>query len=662
MKRPSFLVIILCAAAAVLLALELSGVLFLALTGLRESVATPLTFIDALLLCRPCGKSMRWVLTLSGGIPAAGLVGLTILAIRGPERPLHGDAKFASAGDVQKAGLLSDKPDPCSILVGKAFGHYLAYGGPRFALLAAPTRSGKGVSAVIPNCLSWPESIVVLDIKEENFDLSSGFRSKVLGQPVFLFAPFDENGISHCWNPLSYVSASPIDRVADLDMIAGSLYAAKDERDSFWAENAKDLFRGLALLVLETPGIPHTIGQILREASGCGESLKKHIERRFREASDCARPYSSACRDSLNRVLQNSENTLSSIVATFNVPLLAWQNPRVDAATSENTPGLDLREIRRSPFTVYLGVTPDRLEDARVIVNLFFNQIINLNTRTLPSQDPTLSHPVLLILDEFTSVGRVPMIARSVSYIAGYGIRLLTIIQNRSQLEDTYGKSGSVTILANHALQIIFAPSPVVTQDAKEASEMLGYSTVKKRSRTRGSGPRSGSVSTSDERRALLLPQEIQALGPDQEIVALEGCRPILAEKIRYYSDPVFQSRLLPSLREMIPRIDVEQFEAVLIRRTRDITPSELEHPTPEIVKATAAHAVTRLAPDPPRKFRNIRALHDYVGDLGVAIASGTGMMSEKAARNAIPLKSDTPDSVGSPVTASSKLAKRFSA
>ena len=83
MKRPSFLVIILCAAAAVLLALELSGVLFLALTGLRESVATPLTFIDALLLCRPCGKSMRWVLTLSGGIPAAGLVGLTILAIRG---------------------------------------------------------------------------------------------------------------------------------------------------------------------------------------------------------------------------------------------------------------------------------------------------------------------------------------------------------------------------------------------------------------------------------------------------------------------------------------------------------------------------------------------------------------------------------------------------
>lgn len=107
MKRPSFLVIILCAAAAVLLALELSGVLFLALTGLRESVATPLTFIDALLLCRPCGKSMRWVLTLSGGIPAAGLVGLTILAIRGPERPLHGDAKFASAGDVQKAGLLS---------------------------------------------------------------------------------------------------------------------------------------------------------------------------------------------------------------------------------------------------------------------------------------------------------------------------------------------------------------------------------------------------------------------------------------------------------------------------------------------------------------------------------------------------------------------------
>lgn len=41
---------------------------------------------------------------------------------------------------------------------------------------------------VIPNLLNWPESIVVLDIKQENWDITSGFRKKH-GQECFLFNP-----------------------------------------------------------------------------------------------------------------------------------------------------------------------------------------------------------------------------------------------------------------------------------------------------------------------------------------------------------------------------------------------------------------------------------------------------------------------------------------
>ena len=46
-----------------------------------------------------------------------------------------------------------------------------------------------------------------------------------------------------------------------------------------------------------------------------------------------------------------------------------------------------------------------------------------------------------MIMDEFTSIGKVEIINKSVSFQAGYNMRLLTIIQNKSQLEQCYGKT-----------------------------------------------------------------------------------------------------------------------------------------------------------------------------------------------------------------------------
>ena len=342
-------------------------------------------------------------------------------------------------------------------------------------MLAAPTRSGKGVGVVIPNCLNYSDSLVVLDIKLENFDITSGYRA-AHGQEVYLFCPFDENGRTHRYNPLEYISDDPAARIGDIDAIGTALYSGGNENDKFWSENAKDLFRGLCLLVLEHPTLPKTLGEILRQASGKGKPFKEHIQEMLEEAQNAGRPYSSACVDALNRITNNSENTLAGIVSTFNGPLLIFQNPRVDLATSAND--FDLRDVRRKKMTIYLGVTPDKLKDAAVIVNLFFDQLLNLNTRVLPQQDPSLKYQCLLILDEFTAIGKVAMIQQSISYQAGYNMRVLTIIQNKSQLEDKYGKSGALTLMANHALMIMYAPSPVVQSDANEYSEMLGYQTV----------------------------------------------------------------------------------------------------------------------------------------------------------------------------------------
>jgi len=200
--------------------------------------------------------------------------------------------------------------------------------------------------------------------------------------------------------------------------------------------------------------------------------------------------------------------------------------------------------VRKKKMTIYIGIQPNKLAESRLIVNLFFSQLINVNTRELPQTNPELKHQCLLLMDEFTAIGKVDILASSVSYMAGYNLRLLPIIQSMAQLDATYGKDISRTIITNHALQIIFAPRE--QQDANDYSDMLGYTTVSKESVSKG---RDVSRSRSDERRALMLPQELKAMGTGKEVILYEGiAHPVKCEKIMYYEDKRFRTKLLPSV------------------------------------------------------------------------------------------------------------------
>ncbi|HEY9097028.1 MAG TPA: type IV secretory system conjugative DNA transfer family protein, partial [Hydrogenophaga sp.] len=185
---------------------------------------------------------------------------------------------------------------------------------------------------------------------------------------------------------------------------------------------------------------------------------------------------------------------------------------------------------------------------SRLILNLFFSQLINQNTRELPQANPDLKHQCLLLLDEFTSIGRVDIIASAVSFMAGYNMRLMPIIQSLSQLEATYGKETARTLMTNHALRVIFAPRE--QQDANEYSEMLGYTSMRKDSVSRSRARESSYTrSESDERRALMLPQELKAMGDDKQILLVEGmAHPVMSNKIRYFKEAAFKDRLLPKV------------------------------------------------------------------------------------------------------------------
>jgi type IV secretion system protein VirD4 len=227
--------------------------------------------------------------------------------------------------------------------------------------------------------------------------------------------------------------------------------------------------------------------------------------------------------------------------------LLIFDNPIVDAATSHSS--FDINEVRRQRMTIYIGIQPNRLEDAALLVNLFFSQLIDLNTSVLPEHDASLKYQCTLVLDEFTAIGRVNIIDTSNAFIAGYDLRLLTIIQAVSQMErpSLYGKEGTRTLVVNHGAKVVYPPKD--HQEAKDLSDALGYFTETSVSKSRTPGKPRGE-NHSDQKRALMMPQELEEMGQDEEILLGFG-KPIRCKKAFYYNDPVFVDRL----KEMSPSL-----------------------------------------------------------------------------------------------------------
>ncbi|MFC4765393.1 type IV secretory system conjugative DNA transfer family protein [Dyella koreensis] len=496
-------------------------------------------------LVAPYAMRIKLAGIMGFGVPMLAWVCLLVAMFKSKRPSLHGEARFATASDLAKQRMF--KPTSTSLVVGKMRGRLVHMSGQQFALLAAPTRSGKGVGIVIPNLLTYAGSMVVLDIKQENFDLTSGWR-KSQGQSVYLFNPFAEDMRSARWNPLHYVSEG-VYRISDLMALAETLYPDGSPDQKFWVSQARNAFVAFTLYLFEKQDAQRnggrrpkhmtepTLGQVFRLSSGDGDDLKIYLRRLAQK------PFLSGdARNAFSNLISQADDTFSSIMGSFREPLNMFINPVLDAATSGND--FLLTDVRKKPMTIYIGIQPNKLAESRIIINMFFSQLIKLNTKELPSQNPELAHQCLLLMDEFTAIGRVDILASAVSFIAGYNLRLLPIIQSVSQLEAVYGRDVARTFVTNHALQIVYTPRE--QRDANDYSEMLGYTTVRRESITRG---REVSRSESEERRALMLPQELKAMSGDKEVFFYEGIpHPVLCDKIRYYQDKFFTRRLLPKV------------------------------------------------------------------------------------------------------------------
>ncbi|EAR4352523.1 type IV secretory system conjugative DNA transfer family protein [Salmonella enterica] len=441
-------------------------------------------------------------------------------------------------------------------LIGKYKGKYLWYLADDFISLGAGTRAGKGAAIGIPNLLTWRDSIIILDPKQECAKITSKVRELLLGQKVYLLDPFNKK--TDGFNPFSYIDLEDDSGAKDLLKLVEILFPSYGQEDagSHFNNQAGMYFQGLTKLlyyfinynpkwlakynikpVFCIASVVDLYGSIVTS-----EVLDEKDEFFSVNMSDNMRYHLEDAFVKIKKYSEKDDKDKSNTDSSFTKKMSLFYLPSVRACTSFNS--FDLRQLRREKISIYVGINAEDLSLSYDFLNLFFNYVIEITMRENPDFDKTLTHTCLMLMDEFPAIGRMESIKKGSGYIAGFNLRLLTIYQNISQLREIYGQEGAKTLMSGHPCRIIYAVSE--QDDANEVSEKLGYITTKSKGESKSkSRTTSKSESESEAKRALVLPQELGTLKFSEEFIILKGENPIKAEKALYYTDHFFMDKLL---------------------------------------------------------------------------------------------------------------------
>lgn len=247
-------------------------------------------------------------------------------------------------------------------------------------------------------------------------------------------------------------------------------------------------------------------------------------------------------------ISKKPDNELGSIVSTANTALKEYLDPVLSMNTSVSDFCIDDIMNYKKPVTLYLVTPPSDLLRLAPIFRLFFEMMVRHHARSIGEYKngqakSKYKHKCLFLMDEFSSLGNLQSFAATLSYIAGYGMKVFLINQGLPQINGIYGKDNQ--ILMNCHLQIFFAPNDNDT--GKYAEQLLGNETIEVESQSDSGGLRilsKTNYSRSQTGRALMTADELKRLG-DQEIIIASGSPPVLTDKIKYYENKFYTKKLV---------------------------------------------------------------------------------------------------------------------
>jgi len=530
------------------------------------------------------------------GIPPVGVVisfviGMVVaykaLKLKTAQNNLNGirDTTFGSAQWATKAYIEEHKLSGSTGIrlgeytLGKGDALPLHYEGNRHLLTVAPTRSGKGVSSIIPNLLTYEGSALVIDPKGENAMITAKRRGKGdpthniegLGQDIFVLDPWGITGIkSACFNPLDWLVASDPDINENARMLADAIVTGRGgNSDPFWDEESKALLVGIMLHVAldDSEAKNRHLGRV-RDILVMGANDFKNI------MEIMARNSNGLVASTAQRTASKEPKLRNNVLASLQSHTHFLDSPRIRANLTKSD--FKFEDLKTKKQTIYLVLPADRLSAFGAWLRLMVQQAITMNARNIHIKP---EKPILFMLDEMPALGKLAAIEQAYGLMAGFGIQLWGIVQDFGQLERVYDKSWE-TFLGNAGVIQYFGSRDLKT--AEYFSKLCGVHTVEKfsfsntiantfgrftsygnSSNEQGTSSSSGFGSNESEsisngttrdvvQRQLAYTDELMTLKDDSELVFVENFNPIKGKKVRWYNDKLLKE-LGTSLEEATP-------------------------------------------------------------------------------------------------------------
>ncbi|MFZ1429996.1 MAG: type IV secretory system conjugative DNA transfer family protein [Geminicoccaceae bacterium] len=388
----------------------------------------------------------------------------------------------------------------------------VGYKDDRHICLVSGARGGKGTTVLIPNLLIWPGSCVVVDPKGENATVTARRRgagsdyARGLGQKVHILDPFGavklDASLKSRFNPLDALDPSGEETVDEVARIAETLVVTQNSNDPFWEESARALLKGLILYVLterDFEGMRNlvTVRRLLNQGDWItvdllrqsGETEIPSAHGLLWEGMARNQAFAGVVAGVGEQFRSMSDKTRSSVlrVALNNTEFL--DSPAMQRMLEASD--FEIAALKTDPkgVSLYLSL-PQRYMNThyrwlRMMIALLVTEMEKVPGR------PATGHPILFMLDEFAGLKRMEVIENAAAQIAGFGVKLLFVVQTLVQLKEIY-KDAWETFLGNAGTKIFFDIEDDFTRSY--LSRQLGEREITRQTQ---SGNRSHSTSSS---------------------------------------------------------------------------------------------------------------------------------------------------------------------
>ena len=513
------------------------------------------------------GEPFRTALMIGGVVAAILTVAVPVLGLR-KELTSYGSARWAEPAELKRQGMtVQARVNPKKGgLIGPIFGKL---GGPWSAkpfltsqnhphsadaiphsLVDGPAGAGKGVGIIIPTLLTYWGSVIVFDPKGENF-AKTARRRKAMGDAIYRFDPYAADRRTHRYNPLDYVAGAPRhERLKEAKRVAASLITRSGKEENFLG-GARDIFAATSILMVhrKTATIS-AVYDALTQAGGAFKALATMAE----EADAAGIPEAAGL---LRQYAGYEAKVLSSYMSVlFEGGLSLWADPTVRAATSATD--FRIETMRQRATSVYVTVSPNDLEPLAPLVRVLFQQAIGVISQREPvkRRKPGLwgrlrgqrkaqagelhePFPVLFLIDEFASLGKMEVLIRALTWLRGYGGRVMIVIQSLASIRNIYGKDGADELLGLCGFQVFMSPSDKETPEY--ISQSVGKFTRKSRSKQWTSNEFKSRYHEQEEGSELIRPEQVRMIGNRKIIALVENSRPVLTNRVTYFEDHVLK-------------------------------------------------------------------------------------------------------------------------